>query len=52
MNAIFATIAITLIPVIGLWVLHLLAFIALYQENPVIDLVEEMRKKYRDTNEN
>ena len=52
MNAILATIAIALIPVASLWVLHLLAFIAEYQENPVIELVEELRKKYSDTNEN
>lgn len=52
MNAVLAVIAITFIPLAGLWVLHLFAFIAEYQENPVIELVEEYRKKYRDTNEN
>ena len=52
MNAILATIGITLIPVAGLWVLHLFAFIAEYQENPVIELVEELRKKHSNTNEN
>ena len=52
MNAILAAITITLIPIAGLWVLHLFAFIAEYTRNPVIDLVEEMRKKYSDTNEN
>ena len=50
MNAIF--VAIVLIPVTGLLVLHLFAFIAEYRGNPVIDLVEELRKKYSDTNEN
>ena len=52
MKAILATIVIALIPVAGLWVLHLFAFIAEYRGNPVIDLVEELRKKYSDTNEN
>jgi hypothetical protein len=52
MNTILSIITIALIPIAGLWVLHLLAFIAEYQENPVIELVEELRKKYSDTNEN
>ena len=45
-------ITIALIPITGLWVLYLLAFIAEYTRNPVIDLVEELRKKHQDTNEN
>ena len=52
MNAILATIIIALIPIAGLWVLHLFAFVAEYTKNPVIELVEELRKKYSDTNEN
>ena len=52
MKTLFATVIITLIPIAGLWVLHLLAFIAEYTRNPVIELVEELRKKYSDTNEN
>ena len=32
--------------------LNILAAIAEHQENPVIELVEELRKKYPDTNEN
>ena len=52
MNAILATIIITLTPLAGLWVLHLFAFIAEYRGNPVIELVKELRKKYPDTNEN
>ena len=36
-----------------IWVgLNVLASIAERQENPVIELVEELRKKYPDTNEN
>ena len=52
MKAILATITIALIPIAGLWVLHLLAFIAECRENPVIELVEELRKKHSNTNEN
>ena len=52
MKAILVTIAVALVPLASLWVLHVLAFIAEYQENPVIELVEELRKKYSDTNEN
>ena len=52
MNTIFTIITIALIPIAGLWVLHLFAFIAEYTRNPVIELVEELRKKYSDTNEN
>ena len=52
MKAILATIVIALVPIASLWILHLLAFIAEYTRNPVIELVEELRKKYSDTNEN
>ena len=52
MNAILAAIVIVVTPIAGLWVLHLFAFIAEYQENPVIGLVEELRKKHSNTNEN
>lgn len=38
---------------LAMWVgLNILASIAEYQKNPVIELVEEYRKKYHDTNEN
>ena len=52
MNALLTFITIALIPIAGLWVLHVAAFIAEYTRNPVIELVEELRKKYSDTNEN
>ena len=52
MNTILAAIVISVIPIAGVWVLHLFAFIAEYQENPVIGLVEELRKKHSNTNEN
>ena len=47
----FSIITITL--PFAIWAgLNILAAIAEYQENPVIELVEELRKKYPDTNEN
>lgn len=52
MNALLATFVIALTPIAGLWLLHLFAFIAEYQNNPVIELVEELRKKHSNTNEN
>ena len=52
MNALLATFVIVLTPIAGLWFLHLFAFIAEYQNNPVIELVEELRKKHSNTNEN
>lgn len=50
----FILLGIVTIPVpFALWVgLNGLASIAEYQKNPVIELVEELRKKYPDTNEN
>ena len=44
---------ITILAPFMIWVgLNVLASIAERQENPVIELVEELRKKYPDTNEN
>ena len=52
MLAILLTIVTILVP-LAIWAgLNLMASIAEYQENPVIELVEEYRKKYPDTNEN
>ena len=50
----YIILAIVTIPTpLALWVgLNIMASIAEYQENPVIKLVEEYRKKYADTNEN
>lgn len=44
--------SIILVPTAVVFVLGVLAHLAVYQENPVIDIVEEYRKKYPDTNEN
>ena len=40
------------LPFVVLFGLKLLGTIAEYQENPVIELVEELRKKHSNTNEN
>ena len=38
---------------VSIWsAINALAMIAVHRKNPVIDLVEEFRKKYQDTNEN
>ena len=52
MLAILLTIVAIQVPLAILAGLNLMASIAEYQENPVIELVEEYRKKYGDTNEN
>lgn len=52
MLAILLTIVTIPLPFVMLFGLKLLGTIAEYQENPVIELVEEYRKKYPDTNEN
>ena len=52
MLAILLSIVTILVP-FAIWAgLNLLASIAEYQENPVIELVEELRKKHSNTNEN
>ena len=52
MFAAIVMVAIILIPVAVVFVLGVFAHIAVYTENPVIDIVEEYRKKYTNTNEN
>ena len=52
MLAILLTIVTISLPFAVLFGLKLLGTVAEYQENPVIELVEELRKKYPDTNEN
>ena len=52
MLAILLTIIATAVPFVVLFGLKLLGAIAEYQENPVIELVEELRKKHSNTNEN
>ena len=52
MLAILLIIIAVSLPFVVLFGLKLLGTIAEYQENPVIEIVEEYRKKYGDTNEN
>ena len=52
MSAAILMIAIILVPVAVVFLLGVFAHIAVYTENPVIDIVEEYRKKYTNTNEN
>ena len=52
MSAAIVTIAIILVPVAVVFLLGVFAHIAVCEENPVIDIVEEYRKKYSHTNEN
>ena len=52
MLAILLTIVTIPLPFVVLFGLKLLGTLAEYQGNPVIELVEEYRKKYPDTNEN
>ena len=52
MLAILLTIVTISLPFVVLFGLKLLGTLAEYQGNPVIELVEEYRKKYPDTNEN
>lgn len=52
MLAILLTIITISVP-FAIWAgMNIMASIAEYQENPVIELFEEYRKKYPDTNEN
>ena len=52
MSAAIVMVAIILVPVAIVFVLGVFSLIAEYSENPVIELVEEYRKKYSHTNEN
>lgn len=52
MSAAIVMVAIILMPVAVVFLLCVFAHIAVYTENPVIDIVEEYRKKYSHTNEN
>ena len=52
MLAILLTIVAITLPFVVLFGLKLFGTIAEYQENPVIELVEELRKKHSNTNEN
>ena len=52
MQALLASVALLMVVCAPIFVLSTLALIAEYMKNPVIELVEELRKKHRDSNEN
>ena len=52
MTALLASVVTIMIMCVPIFVLGILALIAEYMKNPVIELVEELRKKYSNTNEN
>ena len=52
MTAVIVTSSLIAAPFLSLYILYIFARIAEYQGNPVIELVEEYRKKYERTNEN
>ena len=52
MSALLASVIAIMIMCVPILVLGILALIAEYMRNPVIELVEELRKKHQDTNEN
>ena len=52
MTTVVITLSLIASPFLLFYILYLLACVVEYVGNPVIDLVEELRKKYRDTNEN
>ena len=52
MNAVIVTLSLIAAPFISLYILYVFACIAEYSKNSVIELVEEIRKKHSNTNEN
>ena len=52
METLLIPVIMIMIMCVPLLVLSVLALIAEYMGNPVIDLVEELRKKHHDINEN
>ena len=52
MTTLVVLLSIIAAPFLSLYILYVLARIAEYFGNPVIDLVEEIRKKHQHTNEN
>ena len=52
MEALLVSIVMLMIMCVPILVLGIFALIAEYTRNPVIELVEELRKKHHHTNEN
>lgn len=52
MTALVVTLSLIAAPFLSLYILYVFARIAEYWGNSVIELVEELRKKHSNTNEN
>ena len=52
MEALLVSVTIIMIMCVPMLIIGILALIAEHTKNPVIELVEELRKKYSNTNEN
>ena len=52
MTALVLALSLIASPFLAFYILYVLARIAEYSKNPVIELVEELRKKHSNTNEN
>ena len=52
MKYLLASVVSIMIMCVPILIMSVLALIAEYTRNPVIELVEKMRKKHRDINEN
>ena len=52
MEPLLVSVLLLMIMCVPMLIMGVLALIAEYKRNPVIDLVEELRKKHRDINEN
>nr|DAV92174.1 MAG TPA: hypothetical protein [Caudoviricetes sp.] len=52
MEALLASVIMIMIMCVPMLIMGVLALIAEYTRNPVIELVEELRKKHHDSNEN
>ena len=52
MEALLVSVVMIMIMCVPLLIIGILSLIAEYMRNPVIELVEELRKKHRDSNEN
>ena len=52
MEVLLVSVTMIVIMCVPILIMGVLALIAEYMKNPVIELVEELRKKHRDINEN
>ena len=52
MEALLVSVIVLMVMCVPILILGILSLIAEYMKNPVIELVEELRKKYSNPNEN